>query len=253
MEKPEWKPRSDKPRSDKPRSDKPRSDKPRSDKPQERKLFAKRPLLRRELERRVRKFAEPDIPVEITGEELEKRVRFQLTSLAVENAEAVAKHLAALDFFLETDPERAYWHGQSASHRAGRLAIVRERAGIAAVKHGKFDVALRELKAAHRMSANPSILPYLAECERALGNPRKALEIAGSIATNKLTDVEQVELRITSAACRIELGQMDAAVVTLTCKELNLADAPWGDRLRSAYSAALIAANRGNETLPWGN
>ena len=70
---------------------------------------------------------------------------------------------------------------------------------------------------------------------------------------DKLTDVEQVELRITSAACRIELGQMDAAVVTLTCKELNLADAPWGNRLRSAYSAALIAANRGNETLPWGN
>ncbi len=241
MEKREWKPRSDKPRSDK----------PRSDKPTEKMSFTKRPLLRRELERRVRKFAEPDIPAEITGEELEKRVRFQLTSLAVENAEAVAKHLAALDFFLETDPERAYWHGQSAAHRAGRLAIVRERAGIAAVKHGKFDVALRELKAAHRMSGAPSILPYIAECERALGNPRKALEIAGSIATNKLTDVEQVELRITSAACRIELGQNDAAVVTLTCKELNISDAPWGNRLRDAYIAALNAAGRSGEARPW--
>jgi len=251
MEKREWKPRSDKPRSDKPRSDKPRSDKPRSDKPTEKKSFTKRPLLRRELERRVRKFAEPDIPAEITGEELEKRVRFQLTSLAVENAEAVAKHLAALDFFLETDPERAYWHGQSAAHRAGRLAIVRERAGIAAVKHGKFDVVFRELKAAHRMSGAPSILPYIAECERALGNPRKALEIAGSIATNKLTDVEQVELRITSAACRIELGQNDAAVVTLTCKELNISDAPWGNRLRDAYIAALTAAGRSGEARPW--
>jgi hypothetical protein len=230
---------------------KPRSDKPRSDKPTEKKSFTKRPLLRRELERRVRKFAEPDIPAEITGEELEKRVRFQLTSLAVENAEAVAKHLAALDFFLETDPERAYWHGQSAAHRAGRLAIVREKAGIAAVKHGKFDVALRELKAAHRMSGAPSILPYIAECERALGNPRKALEIAGSIATNKLTDVEQVELRITSAACRIELGQNDAAVVTLTCKELNISDAPWGNRLRDAYIAALTAAGRSGEARPW--
>lgn len=230
---------------------KPRSDKPRSDKPTEKKSFTKRPLLRRELERRVRKFAEPDIPAEITGEELEKRVRFQLTSLAVENAEAVAKHLAALDFFLETDPERAYWHGQSAAHRAGRLAIVRERAGIAAVKHGKFDVALRELRAAHRMSGAPSILPYIAECERALGNPRKALVIAGSIATNKLTDAEQVELRITSAACRIELGQNDAAVVTLTCKELNISDAPWGNRLRDAYIAALNAAGRSGEARPW--
>ena len=238
MEKPEWKPRSDK---------------PRSDKSEVRKPFGKRPLLRRDLERRVRKFAEPDIPAEITGEELEKRVRFQLTSLAVENAEAVAKHLAALDFFLETDPERAYWHGQSASHRAGRLAIVREKAGIAAVKHGKFDVALRELKAAHRISGNPAILPYIAECERAMGNPRKALEIAGSVTINKLTDVEQVELRITSAACRIELGQLDAAVVTLTCKELNLSDAPWGDRLRNAYIAALTAAGRGGETPPWDN
>ncbi|NCX17202.1 MAG: hypothetical protein EBX15_00410 [Acidimicrobiia bacterium] len=94
--------------------------------------------------RRVRKFAEPAIPEEVTGKELEKREAFALQSLALENAEMVAKHLVALNMFLESDPERAYWHGQSAVFRAGRVAIVREKAGIAALHFKKFDVAIKE-------------------------------------------------------------------------------------------------------------
>ena len=37
--------------------------------------------------KRVRKFAEPPIPEEITGKELEKREAFALQSLAADNAE----------------------------------------------------------------------------------------------------------------------------------------------------------------------
>ena len=140
--------------------------------------------------RRVRKFAEPAIPEEVTGKELEKREAFALQSLALENAEMVAKHLVALNMFLESDPERAYWHGQSAVFRAGRVAIVREKAGIAALHFKKFDVAIKELRAAQRISGSPSVIPYLAQCELALGDPRKTLEIAGSV-DPKLLTVEQ--------------------------------------------------------------
>ncbi len=205
--------------------------------------------------KRVRKFSESEIPPHITGEELEKRVIFQLQSLAAENAEMVAKHIAALEFYLLSgtpeDLEKAYWHGQSATFRAGRLAIVRERAGVAALKCGKFDVALKELKAAHRIAGNPGILPFIATCERALGNPRKALEIAGSIDVTKLTPAEQVELRIAAAKARMDLGQGAAAVVTLTCAELNEKNAPWSQDLRTAYQQALIAAGRSEEAERW--
>lgn len=197
--------------------------------------------------RRVRKFAEPAIPEEVTGKELEKREAFALQSLALENAEMVAKHLVALNMFLESDPERAYWHGQSAVFRAGRVAIVREKAGIAALHFKKFDVAIKELRAAQRISGSPSVIPYLAQCELALGDPRKTLEIAGSVDPKLLTVEQKVELRIAAAGARTALMQFDAAVVTLTCPELTLGDANWSTRLRTAYRDALLQAGRNSE------
>lgn len=197
--------------------------------------------------RRVRKFAEPPIPEEITGKELEKKDAFALQSLAQENGEMVAKHLVALEMSLESDPEKAYWHGQSAVFRAGRVAIVREKAGIAALKFGKYEIAIKELRAAQRISGSPSVIPYLAQCELALGDPRKTLEIAGSVDPKLLTPEQRVELRIAAAGARTKLGQHDAAVVTLTCSELSQSDPLWSKKLRTAYRDALIAADRASE------
>ena len=197
--------------------------------------------------RRVRKFAEPPIPEEITGKELEKKDAFALQSLAQENGEMVAKHLVALEMSLESDPEKAYWHGQSAVFRAGRVAIVREKAGIAALRFGKYEIAIKEFRAAQRISGSPSVIPYLAQCELALGDPRKTLEIAGSVDPKLLTPEQRVELRIAAAGARTKLGQHDAAVVTLTCSELSQSDPLWSKKLRTAYRDALIAADRASE------
>jgi hypothetical protein len=87
-------------------------------------------------------------------------------------------------------------------------------------------------------------LAYIAETERSLGNPRKGLETIGKVDQSKLKDAEEVELRIVSAACRLDLGQPDAAVVTLTCKQLNNKEAVWSERLQTAYKNALTAAGR---------
>ena len=201
----------------------------------------------RDENRRVRKFAEPDIPIEVTGKELEKRDAFALGTLAVENGEVVAKHLVCINLFLESNPERAFWHGQAAVFRAGRVAIVRERAGIAALNFEKYEVAQKELRAAIRISGSQSALPYLAQAELALGNPRKTLEIAGSIDPKLLSQGERVELRIAAAGARSALGQSDAAIVTLTCPELTLSNASFAAKLQGAYIQALIAAGRAGE------
>ena len=244
---------SRKPSDRKPSDRKPSDRKPSDRRPADRNDGAKRgfgaraPRDLKDENRRVRKFAEPAIPEEVTGKELEKREAFALQSLAVENAEMVAKHLVALGMFLESEPERAYWHGQSAVFRAGRVAIVREKAGIAALKFKRYDVAIKELRAAQRISGSPSVIPYLAQCELALGDPRKTLEIAGSVDAKLLTPEQRVELRIAAAGARTALGQHDAAVVTLTCPELAQNDPAWSKALRLAYRDALVAAGRNNE------
>jgi tetratricopeptide (TPR) repeat protein len=243
--------------SDRRLSDRKPSDRNPSDrKPSERRVFAKdrpRPARGgvrrgknelRDENRRVRKFAEPDIPIDVTGKELEKRDAFALGTLAAENAEVVAKHLVCINLFLESDPERAYWHGQSAVFRAGRVSIVRERAGIAALNFKKYEIAQKELRAAIRISGSQSALPYLAHAELALGNPRKTLEIAGSIDPKLLTQGERVELRLAASGARSALGQSDAAVLTLTCPELTLSEASFAPKLQGAYIQALLAAGR---------
>ena len=252
-------PSSRKPSDRKPSDRKPSDRKPSDRKPNDRKgsdrsgprparggVGRERNDLRDE-NRRVRKFAEPDIPIEVTGKELEKRDAFALGTLAAENGEVVAKHLVCINLFLESNPERAFWHGQAAVFRAGRVAIVRERAGIAALNFQKYEIAQKELRAAIRISGSQSALPYLAQAELALGNPRKTLEIAGSIESKLLSQGERVELRIAAAGARSALGQSDAAVVTLTCPELTLSDASFAAKLQGAYIQALIAAGRADE------
>ena len=234
------KPRSDRPRSDRPRSDKPRSDRPRSDKPRiERRPFKK--IVSEDEERRQRNFETPPIPAEITGEELEKKIIFQLESLTPGNAKSVARHLVALERFLEEDPQRANLHGKEISFRAGRLSIVRERAGVAALRAGFYKDALKDLRAAYRIGGSIEMQPFIAQCEAALGNARKALEIAGSVDEKKLSKAGRVELRIAAAKARQILGQNEAAVVTLRCSELNESGALWSKRLHLAYRDALLA------------
>lgn len=215
--------------------DRARSDRPRSDRPSSR-------LVAGEEERRQRNFETPSIPAEVTGEELEKKIIFQLESLTPGNAKSVARHLVALEKFLEDDPQRAYLHGKEISFRAGRLAIVRERAGVAALRAGYFKEALKDLRAAFRIGGSIEMQPFIAQCEASLGNARKALEIAGSVDESKLSKAGRVEMRIAAAKAREALGQKDAVVVTLRCSELNTVDAPWSKRLHVAYRDALIAS-----------
>ena len=194
---------------------------------------------------------EPEIPEAITGEELEKSVRAELLSLSAENAKVVARHMACVNLYMDSDVELSYQHAFAAAYHAGRLAVVRETCGYAAYRAGHYDVALKELRAAHRISGDVSMWPVMADCERGLGNPLKALKIAGSDEVRRLGKAEEIEMRIVAAGARRDLGEMNAAVVTLQCKELNNESEDWAVRLRYAYADALLAAGRENEAREW--
>ncbi len=194
---------------------------------------------------------EPDIPEDITGEELEKSVRAELLSLSAENAKVVARHMVCVNLYMDIDPELSHKHAVAAAHHAGRLAVVRETAGYAAYRAGHYEIALKELRAAHRISGDVSMWPVMADCERGLGNPLKALNLAGSAEVKRLAKAEEIEMRIVASGARRDLGEFDAAVVTLQCKELKNETDDWALRLRYAYADALVAAGRQEEAREW--
>jgi tetratricopeptide (TPR) repeat protein len=208
------------------------------------------PMEREQSRLRPRIF-EPDIPEDVTGEELEKSVRAELLSLSPENAKVVSRHLVCINLYQDSDPLLAHKHGIAAAHHAGRLAVVRESAGYAAYRAGYFEIALKELRAAFRISGDVSSMPVMADCERGLGNPLKALALAGSPDVKRLAKPEEIEMRIVAAGARRDLGEFDAAVVTLTCKELKNETDEWAVRLRYAYADALSAAGRKDEAAIW--
>ncbi|MFM8205337.1 MAG: hypothetical protein ACKN8W_03190 [Actinomycetales bacterium] len=210
-------------------------------------MRAKRPEKITGPHERERNFARPWVDQEITGDEIDKKIKFQLESLTPGNAKSVARHMVALEKLLETNPREAHQHGKEIVYRAGRLGIVREKAGIAALRAGEYQIAQKDLRAASRITGSKEILPYIAQCEVALGNPRKALEIAGKIAEKELSREGRVEMRIAAAGARSALGEHDAAVLTLTCAELNEKDASWSARLHRAYRDALVSAGRIDE------
>lgn len=179
-------------------------------------------------------------------------MRAQLRSLSKNNAEIVGMHLAMTARLLADDPQGAYAHAMAAQRRAGRIAIVREAVGVAAYHAGLWSEALAELRAARRMSGSSHQLPLMADAERGLGRPERALELAASPEAKTLSDDERVELAIVVSGARRDLGQHDAAVIALQIPELQASTVrPYTPRLRYAYADALLDAGRTEEALVW--
>ncbi|MCP9208992.1 tetratricopeptide repeat protein [Streptomyces sp. NEAU-Y11] len=192
------------------------------------------------------------IPDDVTGDEIDKSVRQELLSLPKTLAEDVARNLVMVAKLLDTEPEQAYGYARIALRLASRVAAVREAAGFASYAVGKYSEALAEFRAARRMTGNTELWPVMADCERGMGRPERALAMAGEPEVQKLDRAGQVEMRLVAAGARRDMGQADAAVVTLQSSELaSHSIQPWTARLRYAYADALLAVGREDEAREW--
>ncbi|WP_434028242.1 hypothetical protein [Streptomyces graminofaciens] len=192
------------------------------------------------------------IPEDVTGEEIDKDVRQELQSLPKTLADDVARNLVMVARLIDEDPEGAYGYARIALRLASRVAAVREAAGFAAYANQKYSEALAEFRAARRMTGNVDLWPVMADCERGLGRPEKALDMAGAPEVHKLDKAGQVEMRLVAAGARRDMEQLDAAIVTLQSPELaSNSVQPWTARLRYAYADALLAAGREGEAREW--
>ncbi|MGW0659735.1 hypothetical protein [Streptodolium elevatio] len=167
-------------------------------------------------------------------------------------ADDVAKNLVMTGRLVDEDPEQAYLYSRVALRLASRVAAVREAAGIAAYMTGRYTEALSELRAARRMTGSAEHWAVMADCERGLGRPERALQMAGAPEVKELDKAAQIELRIVAAGARRDMGQLDAAVVTLQVPELNAQGTKeWTARLRYAYADALLEVGREDEAREW--
>ncbi|MCH9709655.1 MAG: tetratricopeptide repeat protein [Actinomycetia bacterium] len=196
--------------------------------------------------------AGPPIPASIEAKQLAPEIRGELTTLDRTTADVIARHLVAAGELIDDDPEAALAHARAARARAGRIAAVREAVGIAAYQCGDWAQALAELRAARRMGSRSTLIALIADCERGVGRPERAIELARSAEADQLSGDDADELRIVAAGARSDLGQHEQALAILSTPQLDPGKTgQTAARLFYAHAETLLALGRDEEALRW--
>ena len=146
---------------------------------------------------------------------LSKDDRLRLRGLSKEHAENIGLHILAAYALEETDPQGALAHAKWAARQASRIDLARETLALVAYRQGDYKLALKEFRTAHRMNGYSDYLPFIADCERGLGNPRKAIEEATSEEGSQLQGESKAEMFLVYAGALGDLGLWDKAIETV--------------------------------------
>ena len=192
------------------------------------------------------------IPSTVEARQLAPEIRAELSTLDRATADTVARHLVAAGELLDDDPEAALAHAKAARTRSGRIAAIREAVGIAAYHCGDWAQALSEFRAARRMGSKSELLPLIADCERGVGRPERAIDLARSPEAARLSGDDADEMRIVAAGARIDLGHPDQALAVLSSPPPDLSrTGSTAARLCYTYAEVLLALGRPDEALQW--
>ncbi|TRY16647.1 hypothetical protein FOJ82_15815 [Tessaracoccus rhinocerotis] len=195
---------------------------------------------------------EPDTPTDFDSALLPAGVRAELRGLPKELANIVGAHIQAAGELIDVDPELAFKHAEAARRRAGRIPIVREAAAETAYAAGHYDVALREYRAIRRMNGGDEFIPVMADCERALGRPRDALELLASLDPQTKNIGLRIECLLVEAGVRDDLGQRGEAMRLLEEAISHKVGPKLGQaRLRYAYAEFLLEEGQQAEARRW--
>jgi len=207
--------------------------------------------------RQERKFDIPKallpIPKDIDLSVVPKTVLAEIRLIAPHTQDLVKQYLAVAITGIESaDFDRAYEYAREARNLATRLATVREIAGLAAYYAGKWAEALSEFKTYMRMTGDPHFLPIMADCERGLNRPEKAIALSKNRSVQDLDAAGKIEMRIVVSGARRDLRQFDSALAILEIPELRTGKRSVDvARLRYAYAEALLAMGRKTEARDW--
>ena len=160
----------------------------------------------------------PDEPVMPKGLEwsmLSSDEKERLRGLAKEHAENTGLHILAAYTLIDDDPKAAMEHAKWVARQASRIDFARETLAFAAYRTGDYKLALREFRTAFRMNGFADYLPFMADCERGLGNPKKAIELALSDDAKLLRGEPKAEMFLVYAGALGDLEQWDKAIAVV--------------------------------------
>ena len=139
-----------------------------------------------------------------------------------------------------------------AKRKAPRSVYVRELLGIAYHRLGRWKEAARELAAYKRLSDRRDRDPEMADCERALGRPEKAVEILADFERDDHPEDVFIEALVVQAGALGDLGRYDEAVTVLERGPLRPDVASFEHlRLWYALADALEGAGRRRDARVW--
>lgn len=111
--------------------------------------------------------------------------------------------------------EDALAAGLRAKRMAPRSPSVRETLGLAYYRLGRYREAARELTTYRRLSERRDEDHVLADCERALGRPDKALEVLAGVRRSEVGEELIVECLLVAAGALTDLGRLEDGVTLL--------------------------------------
>lgn len=159
-----------------------------------------------------RRPGEPKMPKGIEWSMLSTDDRERLRGLSKEHAENIGLHILAAYTLEERDPELALEHAKWVSHQASRIDFARETLAFVAYRQGDYKLALREFRTAFRMNGFLDYLPFIADCERGMGEPKKAIETAMSDDAKYLRGESKAEMFLVYAGALGDLELWDKAI-----------------------------------------
>ena len=159
-----------------------------------------------------RRPGEPKMPKGIEWSMLSSDDRERLRGLSKEHAENIGLHILAAYTLEERDPELALEHAKWVAHQASRIDFARETLAFVAYRQGDYRLALREFRTAFRMNGFLDYLPFIADCERGVGNPKKAIEVAMSDEAKYLRGESKAEMFLVYAGALGDLEMWDKAI-----------------------------------------
>jgi tetratricopeptide (TPR) repeat protein len=149
--------------------------------------------------------------------------------------------------FAEEDFADAIRLGEQSKHIALRSAAIRELLGLAYYRAGKYKEAARELGAFRRISGSVDQNPVLADCNRALGRPDRALELCDEVSRDRVPEAVYYEAQIVAAGALGDGGNIDAAIARLESLDLDPETAR-EHHLRAWYALGDALERRGRFT-----
>ena len=159
-----------------------------------------------------RRPGEPKMPKGIEWRMLTTDDRERLRGLSKEHAENIGLHILAAYTLEESNPELALEHAKWVAHQASRIDFARETLAFVAYRQGDYKLALREFRTAFRMNGFLDYLPFIADCERGMGEPKKAIETAMSDDAKYLRGESKAEMFLVYAGALGDLELWDKAI-----------------------------------------